>query len=77
MEERDRVVQMFARLVNQYHQLRERHGTDAPATEWARAEISGARALLEATCTDRERGTLYAEIRIRTGKGIPWRDRQR
>lgn len=74
MEERDRVVETFARLVNRYHQLRERNGIDAPATEWARAEISGARAFLEATIADRERGALYAEVRIRTGKGIPCRD---
>jgi hypothetical protein len=77
MEERDRVVEMFARLVNRYHQLRERNGIDAPATEWARAEISGARAFFEATIADRERGALYAEVRMRTGKGIPCRDPKR
>jgi hypothetical protein len=76
MEERDRVVEMFARLVKRYHQLRERDGIDTPATEWARAEISGARAFLEATVADCERGALYAEVRIRTGKGIPCRDRE-
>jgi hypothetical protein len=74
MEERDRVVEMFARLVNRYHQLRERDGINAPVTEWARAEISGARAFLEATLADHERGALYAQVRIRTGKGIPCRD---
>jgi hypothetical protein len=77
MEARDRVIETFAKLVNQYHQLRERDGIATPATEWARAEISGARALLEATLADRERGALYAEVRIRTGKGIPCRDRER
>jgi hypothetical protein len=76
MEERDRIVETFTRLVRRYHELRDRDGIDAPATEWARAEISGARAMLEATIADRERGTLYAEVRIRTGKGIPARYRE-
>jgi hypothetical protein len=76
MEERDRIVETFTRMVRRYHQLHDRDGRDAPATEWARAEISGARAMLEATIADGERGILYAEVRIRTGKGIPPRDRQ-
>jgi hypothetical protein len=76
MEERDRIVETFARLIRRYHELRDRDGIDSPATEWARAEISGARTMLETTIADRERGTLYAEIRIRTGKGIPSRYRE-
>jgi hypothetical protein len=76
MEERDRIVETFTRLVRRYHDLRDRDGIEAPATEWARAEISGARAMLEATIADRERGSLYAEVRMRTGKGIPPRYRE-
>jgi hypothetical protein len=74
MEKRDRVVEVLVMLVNQYHQLREHEGIGTPATEWARAEISGARAFLEATLADRERGALYAQVQIRTGKGLPSRN---
>jgi hypothetical protein len=75
MNKRDRVVEMFIRLVNRYHQLKEREGIDTPASEWARAEISGARAILEATVADRERGSLYAQVQIRTAKELPSRER--
>lgn len=74
MEKRNRVVELLTMLVNRYHQLRERDGIDTPATEWARAEISGARAFLEATLDDRARGALYAQVQIRSGKGLPSRN---
>jgi hypothetical protein len=76
MEQSDRVIETFVRLVNQYHELRDRDGIDAPATEWARAEISGARILLETAFGDAERERVFAEVRRRTGKGVPHRDRE-
>ncbi len=76
MEQRERIVDTFVRLVNAYHELRDRDGIDAPATEWARAEISGARILLETAFGDAERGHVFAEVRTRTGKGIPHRGRE-
>ena len=76
MEQRTRMIETFVRLVNDYHEFGERDGIDAPTTEWARAEISGARILLETTLGDAERERVFAEVRTRTGKGIPHRDRE-
>jgi hypothetical protein len=42
-EQNEMILETFVRLVSRYHELWDRDGIDAPATEWARAEISGAR----------------------------------
>jgi hypothetical protein len=76
MADNDRIVEKIAGLVARYHEARDRDGIDAATTEWIRAEISGVRSLLEASYGDVERGRILAEVRKRTGKGIPHRDRE-
>jgi len=76
MEQSEQVVETFITLINNYHEFRERDGIDAPTTEWARAEIGGARILLERVFGDDERARVFSEVRRRTGKGIPHRDRE-
>jgi hypothetical protein len=75
MEQHEAIVKTFADLVNRYHDLRGRHGIDAPQTEWARAEIAGARILLDRTFGDDERSRVFAEVRARTSQENPHRDR--
>jgi len=76
MAEDNQVIEAVARLVTRYHETRDRDGIDAATTEWIRAEISGARWLLEAFYDDAGRGRILAGVRKRTGKGIPHRDRE-
>lgn len=67
------IIETFTDLVNHYHQVRERDGIDSVSAEWARAEIAGARILLEKAFGDETRHRIFAEVRQRTGKGIPHR----
>jgi hypothetical protein len=76
MTDEERSVDELAGLVNLYHETRDRDGIDAPATEWIRAEISGARKVLGATIGEDGRHRILQQVRERTGKGIPHLDRQ-
>jgi hypothetical protein len=71
-----RIVETLSVMLVRYHKERDRDGIDPPTTEWTRAEISGARSLLEAILGDDARGRIFAEVRKRTGMGIPHRDRE-
>lgn len=64
------------RRVIRYHETRARDGIDAPATEWIRAEIAGARFMLEAMIGEDGRHRVLEAVRRQTGKGIPHRDRE-
>lgn len=76
MRDEPRIIETLIVLVNQYHEMRNRDGIDSPAAEWARAEIAGARILLEKVFGDDARARAFAEVRKRTGKGIPHRGRE-
>jgi hypothetical protein len=76
MIDEESAVEAVAAMVTLYHETRDREGIDAPATEWMRAEISGARTLLEATVGESVRSRVFEQVRQQTGKGIPHRDRE-
>jgi|SRR5208282_3910067 len=68
-------VETFVELVDRYWESRERNGVDSPEAEWIRAEINGARMLLENILGFNEVERVLTEVRARTGKGIPQRAR--
>lgn len=76
MIDEERAVEALAAMVTLYHETRDREGIDAPATEWVRAEISGARTLLEVMAGESGRGRVLERVRQQTGKGIPHRSRE-
>lgn len=71
-----RAVEALAAMVTLYHETRDRDGIDARATEWLRAEISGARAMVEAMIGQDGHHRVLARVRQETGKGIPHRERE-
>jgi hypothetical protein len=76
MIDQERAAKALVEMVTLYNEARDREGIDAPATEWVRAEISGARTLLEAMAGESGRGRVLEQVRQQTGKGIPHRDRE-
>jgi hypothetical protein len=73
LNEEGRAVDVVADMIDRYQEYRAEGGIDAPNAEWVRAEIAGARTILEVAFGPNGCHRILEKARQRTGKGIPFR----